>query len=106
MNWLEQDDLTELRRRELEASTQAWRRYKTNRNRRLQPVENVEGDFDLRMGDDIKPVRDGFHKKKKCVASEDDVGNISSNIGIPEKKRGWELADIQYHGDQFQAGEW
>lgn len=33
-------------------------------------------------------------------------GNVSKNIGIPEKFRGWEFQDIQYHGGQFYDGEW
>lgn len=33
-------------------------------------------------------------------------GNTSTNYGIPEKKRGWEKADMQYHGDMFHSGEW
>lgn len=32
--------------------------------------------------------------------------NISTNVGIPEKRRGWERADRQYHGSQFHSGEW
>lgn len=32
--------------------------------------------------------------------------NTSTNIGIPEKRRGWEKADMQYHGGNFYNGEW
>ena len=30
----------------------------------------------------------------------------STNVGIPEKFRGGEFQDIQYHGDMWQHGEW
>lgn len=29
---------------------------------------------------------------------EEEPGNTSTNIGIPEKRRGWEAADRQYNG--------
>ncbi len=29
--------------------------------------------------------------------------DVSANVGIPEKRLGWEAADRQYHG--FRAGE-
>jgi hypothetical protein len=59
-----------------------------------------------RCGNIIKDDDDVCWHCYVCDKRPGPDGNTSTNIGIPEKRRGWELADIQYHGGQFYSGEW
>lgn len=97
-----QEDMTELRRKELEASEIAWERYWERKNSPALPPPPL---FTITIGGDF--IEEPASNRSFKTTSETNVTtNISRNIGKPEKKRGWEYADIQYHGDTFHHGEW
>lgn len=91
-----EDGLTEFQRRERRESIVAIAEMRKRRN-----SPHSCGGRQKRMDDEpVKWSNPPLRYKTQEIETE------STNVGIPEKFRGWEFQDIQYHGDMWFYGEW
>ncbi len=92
----DEEGLTELQRQERRSSAAAF----TEMRARGELARSCKTE---RKARDDDPVN-GFNPPLRSRNRHGDA--TSTNIGIPEKLRGWEFQDIQYHGDMWVHGEW
>ena len=92
----DEEGLTELQRRERRASVSAFAEMRERR-------ESPRSCKTKRRETDDDPVT---WRNPPLRSKNRHVDAKSTNIGIPEKFRGWEFQDIQYHGDMWLHGEW
>jgi hypothetical protein len=84
----DEDGLTELQRKERRASASAFEEMR-ERGKSPQSCKTVRWERD---DDPVKWSNPSLRSKRRQVDAK------STNVGIPEKFRGWEFQDIQYQG--------